>query len=323
MNKLVTIIFLLLWMPLYGAVNSFKVESNVPIGLSLNIGMPAMKGCQSVSSNSEMDCWIHRLGIAPINQGNAVILGKAKGGYAIRNYDVVMLNQLYYTNYHVNGYFASTNPTYTFMRFGWHQPLTSVSGITKSGYSPQYYTYTAADYIIFSQNSVVSIDFLKVFINALKAASLVKPYNYSAITMAFNNAWAVYLMSKDFYNYSCSSGNLLGGSLPLIHSQSSGMTEFQNYVFDAATLYKNSIYGQNNYDVLSSALRVDPQVALANNTNNQSLQIDVVTFQNCIAGTKVNLSDYFNGVGDSTLAVYIPLHLVDPGTTYVGTDMAL
>ncbi len=321
MNKKIYKSFFVIVLLVSAVSNFIAASSNVPIALSVNFGMPPLFGCQSTKSKPKIDCSIHRLGISQLSKNNAKILSEASGSYIMNNYGQNFSNKLYYTNFHVNGYFSSISPTFTFVRFGTHQPFASVEGITKSGYDCQSYLYTAADYLIFCQNMITEIDFLNLFKKAKSSLfSGSKPLDYSSVNRFINTTFANYLMSRLFYNYSCSSGNLLGGSLPFLHTKDAGMTLLQNYIFDECSVYSNSVYACNNFDITMPSLRVDPKTALANNSNNKLVELNSLSFTSQIAGSKVLCSDYFNGVG-SNILVYVPLHFSDPGTTYVGTDI--
>jgi hypothetical protein len=313
--------------PATGNTLTSLVRGNVPVAISLNIGMPPMTGCQSIKNQPKIDCFIHRLGIAPFAQTEATVIGNDPNGYSIKNYKTMSISNLRYTQFHVNGYFSSVSPVYTFTRFGMHQPFLSVSGISKSGYDYKPYTYTAVEFLLLCQNIITNIDFstsLKKVINDVfkPAQTTVWQYfsqDYSVFNAAVSNDLVAYLQGNGFYKYSCSAGNFLGGPVPSVHTKTAGMTEFQNYVLDACGVYKNSVYLCNNYDV-TPALQVDPQVALGTNSSNQSIQLTQVSFNTAIAGTKLQISDYFNGTGTDAL-VYLPLHLSDPGTTYSGADL--
>ncbi len=320
MNKKIYKSFLMMIVFQLVLCNCMLASSNVPIALSVNFGMPSMLGCQSTKAKPKADCHIHKLGISQLSKNNAKILSEASGSYVMNNYGQSLSNKLYYTNFHVNGYFAAVSPAFTVVRFGAHQPFASVQGVTRSGYDCQPYLYTAADYLIFCQNMITEIDFLNLFNKMKSSFSGSKPLDYSSVNKFINTTFANYLMSRLFYNYSCSSGNLLGGSLPFSHTKDAGVTAFQNYVFDECSVYSNSVYSCNNFDITTPSLRVDPKLTLADNSNNKSTELNSLSFTNQITGSKVSCSDYFNGVG-SNILLYIPLHFADPGTTYVGTDI--
>ncbi len=307
------------------------LQAGTPVAVSINFGLPPMMGCQSSVNALQVDCDILKFGVAPLQKSNAKVLQKAAGAYVMNSTSYTRSVYLLYTQFHVNGYFAYNGPAYTFARFMSDQPLVKLSGITPSGFQAGNYKYTAADYLIMAQNIHTGIMFGNTPTSSSVTAALVS-----------------YLKGRPYYDFSCTSGNLIGGYLPSKRTKAGGMSDLSNYLFDGCSVYKGSVWLANNADVVkdnflptSDSIRCNPDerlvssmtqgtaatsttaatpATLSGNPLNQLMDVNYESFASGLNGTNVKITDYFNGIGDN-IDFYLPLHFADPGTTYIGIDL--
>ena len=281
---MIFIYFLMILIP-----QMLHTSSNVAI--SFNMGIPPMLGCQSSIKNPQADCFNHKIGISPVALVPFIrptILGKSTIINPSSSSATGLSSMVYYTQMHVNGYWGATEHAVMFYRFPGQQPL--LQAPCNSGFSTaKNYTYTVVDWILFVQNMLVPVSNLAGF----QTGSFFPPY-------------------------SCSVGNLLGGF-------STGSNDFTNYMFDLCVLYGNcSPSSYNNSDVSPS---ITPDLTQTF-TYGASLILTVTAFSSSFnqasfpTTVSITLSDYFNNFADSTIDMYLPLHFVDPGTTYIGSDIS-